>query len=291
VCVGLLEAHGQGGACACTGDVWTYENGFLFADATEAFVIETAGVRHWAVERVPPGGYRNISNGLSIREPTSLSAGVTELCTSKGWWDGQGQFDWKASVGEGGRAHAMLEVSERETAGAAHLREAAAQAASGSLRADDIPGWIGMMMNILRDEASGICFRDTDGFCTTGSQISWLPPREGARGVMPVVTHLFTAASDPLVACYKRVAFSEDAAAAVSDYGSLALWNKWRALALRGGLEKCGLTEEAQERVTTALHAIEARAVTDAANAHTGVPERFAEAIAQELAVLDSEGL
>lgn len=38
VCAALLEAHGQGGPCEEGGD-WTYENGFLFADATEACVM------------------------------------------------------------------------------------------------------------------------------------------------------------------------------------------------------------------------------------------------------------
>eukprot|EP00931_Biecheleriopsis_adriatica_P074623 TRINITY_DN4863_c3_g1_i1.p1 TRINITY_DN4863_c3_g1~~TRINITY_DN4863_c3_g1_i1.p1 ORF type:complete len:232 (+),score=28.29 TRINITY_DN4863_c3_g1_i1:36-731(+) len=65
-CSALLETHGQGGGCA-EGDDWTYENGFLFADPHEAYVLETAGIRHWACERVRPGQYRNISNGLSIR--------------------------------------------------------------------------------------------------------------------------------------------------------------------------------------------------------------------------------
>ena len=41
VITALLEAHGQGGGCA-EGDDWTYHNGFLLADRTEAGT-ETAG--------------------------------------------------------------------------------------------------------------------------------------------------------------------------------------------------------------------------------------------------------
>merc|ERR1719272_968732 len=63
ICGELLEAHGQGGACAEGDEDWSYENSFLFADHNEAYVLETAGVRHWACERIPPGGIRNISNG------------------------------------------------------------------------------------------------------------------------------------------------------------------------------------------------------------------------------------
>mmetsp|Transcript_12968 Transcript_12968/g.38289 ORF Transcript_12968/g.38289 Transcript_12968/m.38289 type:complete len:220 (+) Transcript_12968:432-1091(+) len=151
----LLEEHGQGGACEEGGD-WTYENGFLLADAGEAFVVETAGTRHWAVERVPPGKGRNISNGLSIRTGVeSCSAGLKELCVAKGWWDGEGPFDWKRSVGAGGRAHAKLDVRGRERAGADHLAAAAGRVSDGSLPAGDVAGWLGWMAGVLRDEESG----------------------------------------------------------------------------------------------------------------------------------------
>ena len=40
----LMEAHGQGGSGDEHSD-WCYENGFLFADCSEAWVFETAGVR------------------------------------------------------------------------------------------------------------------------------------------------------------------------------------------------------------------------------------------------------
>ena len=33
VCCNLLETHGQGGGCEERDKSWTYENGFLFADA------------------------------------------------------------------------------------------------------------------------------------------------------------------------------------------------------------------------------------------------------------------
>ena len=35
--------------------------------------------------------------------------------------------------------------------------------------------WVEQMADVLRDESSGIRFCNRYGFCSTGSQISWLP--------------------------------------------------------------------------------------------------------------------
>ena len=93
VCTALLEEYGQGGPCCQTDTNWTYENSFLFADADEAYVLETAGRKHWAWERVEPGGYRNISNGVSIRSNWgAVSKDIRSICKENGWWDGSSDF-------------------------------------------------------------------------------------------------------------------------------------------------------------------------------------------------------
>lgn len=278
----LLETHGQGGTCEDGGD-WTYENGFLFADATEAFVVETAGVHHWAVERVPPGASRNISNGLSIRAAEKCSAGLRELCVERKWWDGESEFDFKLAVELGGgrrasgaaRAHEALERYGREKAGWEHLKAAEARLAEGSLRRDDEAGWLDWMKGVLRDEQSGICFRSTHGFCSTGSMISWVGGGDAAA------FHLFTAASDPVVAAYKRFAFGQmhDMGALPSlptNMASLDLWRAWRQIDLKGGLGRVAKSKAAAERTRQGVGEIEASAATLS----------FSEAVARELHLL-----
>ena len=288
ICGELLHAHGQGGACA-EDDDWTYENGFLFADQNEAYVLETAGVHHWACERVPPGTCRNISNGLSIRSQCTTSDGLQELCRAKGWWDGESTFDWKLAVGAGGKAHAHLGVHGREKAGRGHLARMAADGATGRLGGADASAWMSRMAAALRDEDSGICFRGLHDFCSTGSQISWLaPPGGGISASGGPATHLFTCASDPLVASYKRFAFAAAAdgkGAAAAGHRSRELWERWRDVALRGGLERVAGRDLAAS-VRGKMEAAERAALGAAAEAGGG-SEAFEAAIATELALLE----
>ncbi|PWR25946.1 peptidase family C69 [Zavarzinia aquatilis] len=93
----LIERHGQGGNGG-HGYRFPYDSAFMIADATSAFVLETAG-RHWALERVT--GARAISNAYSIGTNfIRLSANAKEAARDKGWWSEGTPFDFGAVFGE-----------------------------------------------------------------------------------------------------------------------------------------------------------------------------------------------
>ncbi|MES2723391.1 MAG: hypothetical protein V4656_09570, partial [Pseudomonadota bacterium] len=87
VIVELLERHGQGGDCGHRGRFY-YHNGFIIADAREAYVLETVG-RDWVVEKV--AGRRSLSNAYSIGAGWSaISPGLAA--------HGAGRFDVAAGL-------------------------------------------------------------------------------------------------------------------------------------------------------------------------------------------------
>lgn len=81
---GLIERHGQGGRAAVEHD-FRYDNGFIVADARQAWVLETAG-RNWATREVQ--GFTAISNAPSIGSDFDrASAGAFDLPRARGWLD------------------------------------------------------------------------------------------------------------------------------------------------------------------------------------------------------------
>ena len=91
VITGLLERHGQGGDCGHLGRFY-YHNGFIIADAGEAFVLETVG-RWWVVERVERT--RALSNALSIGAAYErVSPALADHARAEGWCDPGDRFDF-----------------------------------------------------------------------------------------------------------------------------------------------------------------------------------------------------
>jgi secernin len=90
VIVELLERYGQGGDCGHLGRFY-YNNGFIIADADEAYVLETAG-RWWVVEQVR--ARRALSNAYSIGTGfDAVSPALAAHAEAQGWVDADGRFD------------------------------------------------------------------------------------------------------------------------------------------------------------------------------------------------------
>lgn len=82
VLTSLLERHGQGGDCGHLKPSY-YHNGYMIADAADAFVLETVD-REWILERVHD--VRSISNVYSIGEQAEgVSAELGDLIHNSGW--------------------------------------------------------------------------------------------------------------------------------------------------------------------------------------------------------------
>jgi len=88
----LLERHGQGGACGHRLKA-SYMNGFLIADAREAYVLET--VRSWWAWKKVTDVW-SISNVISLRDDfDQCSPGLIENAVKKGWARREDDFDFR----------------------------------------------------------------------------------------------------------------------------------------------------------------------------------------------------
>jgi dipeptidase len=95
VIIELLERYGQGGDCGHLGRFY-YHFGFIIADPTEAYVLETAG-KWWATERVDR--VRALSNAYSIgSRPDDVSPAFMDHARANGWADDQGRVDWASRL-------------------------------------------------------------------------------------------------------------------------------------------------------------------------------------------------
>jgi secernin len=202
VITGLLERHGQGGDCGHLGRHY-YQNGFIIADADEAYVLETVG-RWWIYEQVEHT--RALSNALSIgANHTWMSYALLDHAMAEGWCDETGRFDFAERLIDAER-DAVSFGRGRCARGTTRLARA-----SGALTP-------AAMMSILRDHGEAgegaptwtpadavgrtICMHAAEGARrsqTVGSMVSEL---DGAASI-----HWVTGTSAPCLSIFKPVSF------------------------------------------------------------------------------------
>lgn len=174
----LLEEHGQGGPCAKNAPNFTYHNSFLIADPKEAWVLETAG-QWWIVHQITDG-FRNISNGLSIRSEYSIARdGLVDHAIDKGYCEDSHDFDFAKCFSTG-----LFQEPTR------YSREGWGRYL---LQTHDGKISLPIMMTILRDHKGGICMHG--GFRTTASQVSYVLKKQSI--------HWFTGSPHPCVSFFK----------------------------------------------------------------------------------------
>ncbi|CAH1789811.1 unnamed protein product [Owenia fusiformis] len=195
----LLGQYGQGGPCfeEESRRGLSYHNSFLIADASEAWILETAG-HLWAAEHIT-SGVRNISNLLTIH--TKIDASHPDLrhyAQQAGMWkSGDGEFDFAKVFHSDNRP---FPLEERETG---HFRFTSGKNLMEKFAANN-KFTVGNMMSVLRDKEGNIC-RDGSVSQTVGSQVSLLYPKENKS---PNV-HWFTGTPDPSISVFKPTIFSD----------------------------------------------------------------------------------
>ncbi|XP_078280806.1 secernin-2-like isoform X2 [Rhinoraja longicauda] len=191
VITSLVEHHGQGGNCIESQEAFSYFNTFLIVDRREAWVLETSG-RYWVAQRITEGA-KNISNQLTITtEINAEHPGIRSYAQGRGWWDGEGEFNF-SKVFSPANPPARMEAAKARYSGGRKLLHKQ----EGCINAETI-------MDILRNKEIGICV-DTVAFCTTGSMVSILPQDDD----LPCV-HFFTATPDPSRSVFKPFIFIDD---------------------------------------------------------------------------------
>ncbi|WP_395022348.1 C69 family dipeptidase [Dongia sp.] len=180
VMTALLEQYGQSGSTSATRQT-TYHNSFIIADATDAWILETAG-RHWAAKQVHD--WAAISNVYSIgADYDRISAGAIAHAVASGWFDPKAgkPFDFAAAyadqtVGFLPGCKARLVCAEARLAGLERKGRIALEDVFSVLRSHDE----GDLLHDWRpgpDGESLICMHATapDGSETAASMVAELP--------------------------------------------------------------------------------------------------------------------
>jgi len=233
VITSLLAEHGQGGNCGHTSDL-RYDNSFIVADPTGAWVLETAG-REWAVEQVR--STRSISNAITIGSTFDrASDALVSHAVDRGWAKGRDTFDFggcysdflytRFSDARTRQCRTTDLLSARR--GAIEVSDAIALLRDhGTDAADATHGWTPARGPVAGLLGQTVCAHAGFGPVrisqSTGSWVSHL----GADGTF---THWVTATSAPCTSVFKPVWFDggipDTGPRPGATYDSASLW--WR---------------------------------------------------------------
>ena len=198
--IALLEQHGQGGNCGFTKRFF-YNNSFLIADTTDAWVLETVG-KQWARKKVRGTGA--ISNLLTIGSDwDELSPGAEEFTKHKHLLRGKDRMDFAASFSDPlfttfSRAHTRRASSLRALGSSPPATAATMKAA---LRRHDNPGYA-----LSAGSVGSVCmhFGGLVGDQTVGSTVADLDTSAPVAWV--------TGASAPCIALFKPLVLDAEGA-------------------------------------------------------------------------------
>ncbi len=187
VLTALLEQYGQSGSTSATRQT-TYHNSFIIADASDAWILETAG-RHWAAKRVRD--WAAISNVYTIgADYDRISAGAIEHAIASGWFDPQAEapFSFAAAYADTSvdflpGCKARLICAEARLAGLERKGKIALEDVFSVLRSHDE----GDLLHDWRpgpDGESLICMHATapEGSETAASMVAELPGADDVEG-------------------------------------------------------------------------------------------------------------
>jgi secernin len=210
VIIALLEQHGQGGNCGF------YNNSFLIADSTDAWVLETVG-KQWARKKV--SGTGAISNLLTIGSDwDELSPSAEAFARQKHLRRGEDRMDFAASFSDPlftkfSRARARRASSLSSLASAPSATVATMKAA---LRQHDDPGYA-----LRAGSVGSVCmhFGGLVGDQTVGSMVADLDKSGPVTWV--------TGASAPCIALFKPIALDAEGAGMFGENQQEEALNYW----------------------------------------------------------------
>ena len=208
--IALLERHGQWGAGvpgASSAD-GAYDNSYLIADRSEAWVLETSG-RRWIAARVRDSSW-SVSNQATIRsEWDRASDDIADHARDAGWWGDEsgGRFDFAAAYTD---PHVPLQVSHIRLQRSRQLLRDATHgagvdvAAARSVLRDHLEGTFleGPYFNAARPDFLTLCMHSHPSGFTWGNTAS------SGVFVLPADNrppHLWWAAATPCTSVYVPV--------------------------------------------------------------------------------------